>query len=83
MKNFDTEDPNRNDYALLVFIKNDHARYRGLARLGDVLVTTVWLNDRASEKFDFAGTVSASGKTFMKNRFRLMDIVSSIFQKTG
>ena len=77
MKDFDTEDPHHNEYALGVLVKTDHARYRGFARPGDLLVTTVSLHDRVSEMFDFAATVSVSGKTIMKNRFRLMNIKSS------
>ena len=81
MKDFDTEDPDHNEYALGVLVKTDYARYRGFARPGDVLVTTVWLNDRVGEMFDFSATVSVSGKTIMKNRFRLMNIKSSALQK--
>ena len=80
MRDFDTEDPKHNEYALGVLVKTDYARYRGFARLGDVLVATVWLNDRVSEMFDFSGTVSVNGNTIMKNRFRLMNIKSSALQ---
>lgn len=82
MKDYDTEDPNHNEYALGVLVKTAHARYRGFARPGDVLVTTVSLNDRVSEMFDFSATVSVRGQTIMRNRFRLMNIKSSTLQQT-
>tara|TARA_B100000900_G_C20588112_1_gene720491 strand:+ start:532 stop:1023 length:492 start_codon:yes stop_codon:yes gene_type:complete len=81
MRNFDTEDPNHNEYALGVLVKTDYARYRGFARMDDVLVATVWLNDRVSEMFDFSGTVSVNRNKIMRNRFRLMNIKSSALQK--
>lgn len=82
MKDFNTEDPHHNEYALGVLVKIDHARYRGFARPGDILVTTVSLNDQASELFDFSASVAVNGKTIMKNRFRLMNIKSLALQKT-
>ena len=82
MKDFNTEDPHHNEYALGVLVKVDHARYRGFARPGDVLVATVSLNDQVSEMFDFSASVAVNGKTIMKNRFRLMNIRSFALQKT-
>jgi len=82
MKDFNTEDPHHNEYALGVLVKIDHARYRGFARPGDVLVTTVSLNDQVSDMFDFSASVSVNGKPIMKNRFRLINIRSSALQKT-
>lgn len=82
MMDFNTEDTHYNEYALGVLVKIDHARYKGFARPGDVLVTTVSLNHQVSEMFDFSASVSVNGKTIMKNRFRLMNIRSSALQKT-
>jgi 3-hydroxyacyl-[acyl-carrier-protein] dehydratase len=82
MEEFDTEDPFFNEYALGVLVKTKHARYKGFARPGDELITTVSLNDQVSEVFDFSAVVKVDGKTIMKNGFQLMNIKSAALQGT-
>lgn len=82
MEKFNTEDPFFNEYALGVLVKTKHARYKGFARPGDVLTTTVSLNEQVSEVFDFSAVVKVDGKTIMKNGFQLMNIKSSVLQGT-
>jgi 3-hydroxyacyl-[acyl-carrier-protein] dehydratase len=82
MEEFNTEDPFFKEYALVVLVKTKHARYKGFARPGDVLTTTVSLNEQVSEVFDFSAVVKVDGKTIMKNGFQLMNIKSSVLQGT-
>ena len=82
MEAFNTEDPFFNEYALGVLVKTKHARYKGFGRPGDVLITTVSLNEQVSEVFDFSAVVKVDGKTIMKNGFQLMNIKSSVLQGT-
>lgn len=82
MEEFNTEDPFFNEYALGVLVKTKHARYKGFARPGDVLTSTVTLNERISEVFDFSAVVRVDGKIIMKNGFQLMNIKSKVLQGT-
>ncbi len=80
MQEFDTADPFFNEYALGVLVKVKQARYKGFARPGDTLRTTVRLNERVSDVFDFSATVSVDGKLVMRNGFQLMNIRSKVLQ---
>ena len=80
MKEYNTEDPFFNEYALGVLVKVKQARYRGFARPGDVLIVTVKLIDHVSDVFEFSSTVSVDGKTIMQNGFQLMNIKSTVLQ---
>ncbi len=80
MREFDTNDPFFNEYALGVLVKVKQARYKGFARPGDTLSVTVVLNERVSDVFDFSATISVAGKTVMRNGFQLMNIKSTILQ---
>ncbi|MFT5302292.1 MAG: 3-hydroxyacyl-[acyl-carrier-protein] dehydratase [Mariniblastus sp.] len=80
MKEFDTEDPFFNEYALGVLVKVKHARYKGFARPGDTLTTQVKLNEQLSNVFDFSATVSVADQVIMRNAFQLMNIKSAALQ---
>jgi 3-hydroxyacyl-[acyl-carrier-protein] dehydratase len=80
MKEYLTEDPFFNEYALGVLVKVKHARYKGFARPGDLLIVKVVLNDQISDVFDFSATIQCDGKTIMRNSFQLMNIKSSVLQ---
>ena len=80
MRNYKTEDPFFNDYALGVLVKVKRARYKGFARPGDLLTVTVVLNDHLNEVFDFSATISVNGKSIMRNGFQLMNIKSQVLQ---
>ena len=78
MKDYNTEDPFFNEYALGVLVKVKHARYKGFARPGDTLNVRVVLNEHVSNCFDFLATINVDGKPVMKNSFQLMNIKSSL-----
>lgn len=78
MKEYNTDDPFFNEYALGVLVKVKHARYKGFARPGDTLNVTVVLNEYVSRCFDFSASIQVDGKTIMKNGFQLMNIKSSL-----
>ncbi len=80
MKEYNTEDPFFNEYALGVLVKVKQARYKGFARPGDTLIVTVTLNDHVSNVFDFSATVSVDNKTIMRNGFQLMNVKSTVLQ---
>ncbi len=80
MKEYNTEDPFFNEYALGVLVKIKRARYKGFARPGDRLNVKVVLNESLSDVFDFSATVAVDGKTIMRNTFQLMNIKSKVLQ---
>jgi 3-hydroxyacyl-[acyl-carrier-protein] dehydratase len=80
MKEYNTENPFFNEYALGVLVKVKHARYRGFARPGDTLTTVVTLVEKVGEMFEFEGSVSVAGKTVLQNRFQLTNILSTVLQ---
>ena len=77
MQQFNTEDPDFNEYALGVLIKVSSARYRGFARPGDQLQTTVTLIENIGSLFDFEGRISLDDKTICQNSFQLTNLPSS------
>lgn len=83
MKEYNTEDPFFNEYALGVLVKVKHARHKGFARPGDTLNVTVVLNELVSSCFDFTASIQVDGKTIMKNGFQLMNIKSSLLHPPG
>ena len=76
MKSFDTHDPLHNPYALGVLVKVKHARFRGFARPGDALRTTVRLEELVANVFEFAAEIALGDQTIMKNKFQLTNIPS-------
>ena len=78
MLEFNTDDPNFNEYALGVLVKVTHARFRGFARPGDCLTIGVRLNDWVGKMFDFSATVSVNSHTIMRNGFQLTNIESKL-----
>lgn len=80
MQQFDTHDPFFNEFALGVLVKTKQSRYRGFARPGDTLITTVKLIEQTGSLFDFAGEVSVEGNRIMKNSFQLGNIPSKTLQ---
>lgn len=82
MKEFDTHDPFFNEYALGVLVRLQGARYRGFARPGDQLQTTVTLVEQAAEMFDFKAEVHNEEQQIVRNGFRLANIKSKLLQGT-
>ena len=80
MQDYNTSDPLFNEFALGVLVKVKQSRFRGFARPGDKLQVSVTLNEKISEVFEFSGTVSANGKTIMRNSFQLTNIPSQTLQ---
>ena len=80
MKEYNTEDPFFNEYALGVLVKVKQARYRGFARPGDTLQISVSLTEKIGETFEFTGTVSVGDKQIMRIVFQLTNIKSSVLQ---
>lgn len=80
MQEFDTSDPFFNEYALGVLVKVTRARYREFARPGDTLIAEVALEESVGEFFDFTASVSAAGRTIMRNGFRLTNIRSEVLK---
>lgn len=76
METFNTHDPFFNEYALGVLVKVKQARYRGFARPGDELRTTVRLDERVANVFEFSATIRNADAVIMKNAFQLTNIPS-------
>lgn len=74
MRDYRTDDPDFNPYALGVLVKVKSARYRGFARPGDTLQIDVQLECRVDQVFDFVGQITCRGTMIMKNRFQLANI---------
>ncbi|MCC9599979.1 hypothetical protein LOC67_05350 [Stieleria sp. JC731] len=77
MEDFDTSDPNANEFALGVLVRINHARFRGFARPGDKLSIVVELIEREANCFQFVGRVIKDGNAIMKNGFQLANIPSA------
>ena len=82
MKEYNTQDPHFNEYALGVLVKVRHARFRGFARPGDQLQIKVSLVERVGSLFDFNGEMSVDGKPIMRNAFQLTNIKSTALTQT-
>jgi 3-hydroxyacyl-[acyl-carrier-protein] dehydratase len=80
MKEYNTEDPFFNEYALGVLVRVKQARYIGFARPGDTLTAKVVLNETVSNVFDFSANIKVDGKLIMRNAFQLTNIKSSVLQ---
>lgn len=78
MKEYNTEDPFHNEYALGVLANVQHACYKGFAKPGDKMIVKVVLNEQVNNFFDFSASITVGGKTIMQNAFRLMNIKSSL-----
>jgi 3-hydroxyacyl-[acyl-carrier-protein] dehydratase len=80
MKDFNTEDPFHNEFALGVLVKVNRARYKGFARPGDTLIATVRLNERLAQVFDFSADIAIDDKIVMRISFQLANIKSKQLQ---
>lgn len=80
MKNFNTEDPFFNEYALGVLVNVKNARFKSFARPGDKMIATVRLENHLDTLFDFASTITVDEKLVMRNEFRLTNIKSKVLQ---
>ncbi len=80
MKEYNTNDPFFNEYALGVLVKVKRARYRGFARPGDVLNIEVDLIEKVGEAFEFSGQIKVNGKSITQNCFQLTNIPSRTLQ---
>jgi len=78
MEQFNTSDPNFNEYALGVLVRVRHARYKYFARPGDTLIATVKLEEHFDNLFDFSSKLEIDGRAVMKNAFQLTNIRSSV-----
>ena len=78
MKEYDTSDPQFNEYALGVLVKVHHARYIKFARPGDVMVVKVTLDEHLENLFDFRAIISVGDQVIMRNSFRLTNVKSSV-----
>lgn len=77
MAEYNTEDPDFNEYALGVLVKIKHGRYRGFARPGDELLIDVSLEEQIGSLFDFAAKITLDGKVVYQNAFQLTNIPSN------
>lgn len=75
---YNTHDPNFNEYALGILVKVNSARYKSFARPGDELLVSVALNEIVSDVFEFSASIKVDGKTIMRNAFQLTNIKSSV-----
>ncbi|MGI9471236.1 MAG: 3-hydroxyacyl-ACP dehydratase FabZ family protein [Rubripirellula sp.] len=82
MQEYNTHDPDFNEFALGVLVRVKQARYKGFARPGDQLRVKVQMQDEVSQVFDFAASVLANGTTIMRNRFQLTNIPSKLLSGT-
>ena len=78
MQDYNTSDPDHNEYALGVLVKVKKARIRGFARVGQPNEARVRLCETVDSLFDFAATVTADGKPIMQNQFQLTNVRSSV-----
>ncbi len=83
MKEFVTDDPFHNQYALGVLVKMQRARFKGFARPGDRLVVNVRLNHHVADMFEFSASIEIDGKHIMRNEFQLMNIRSEVLRVTA
>lgn len=80
MVDYNTHDPFFNQYALGVLVKLGNARYRGFARPGDQLETSVTLVQWEQQLFEFKGEIRLEDKVIMRNHFWLGNILSETLQ---
>jgi 3-hydroxyacyl-[acyl-carrier-protein] dehydratase len=78
MQEYNTSDPQFNEYALGVLVKVHQARYMTFARPGDVMVVKVTLDEHLENLFDFRATISVDDQVIMRNSFRLTNLKSSV-----
>jgi 3-hydroxyacyl-[acyl-carrier-protein] dehydratase len=74
---YDTADPEFNDFALGVLVKVTQARFRHFARPGQTLQCRARLEDHVGQFFDFSAAILCHGNEIMRNKFRLTNIPSS------
>lgn len=80
MEQFNTHDPFFNEFALGVLVKVKQARFRGFARPGDQLTTTVRLQEIVGSVFEFKAQIECAEKVIMKNSFQLSNVLSKLLQ---
>lgn len=78
MSEYNTQDPDFNEYALGVLVKTKQGRYRGFARPGDALSIEVELVERTGDLFEFKGRIlNSAGARIYQNQFQLTNVPSS------
>lgn len=80
MPEYNTHDPHFNEFALGVLVRVRNAKFKGFARPGDTLLTTVRLIEHTESAFDFDAKITVGGRTIMQNSFRLANIESRLLQ---
>ena len=77
MPEFNTHDPDFNEYALGVLVKTKQGRYRGFARPGDELLISVDIKEVIGELFEFKGRIEKADATVIyQNQFQLTNVPS-------
>lgn len=69
VENYDSE--TTKGFAIGVLSKIYHAKFLGIVKPGEEVITTVKLIDHQDRYFVFEGTVQANQKTVLKNKFAL------------
>lgn len=69
VENYDSE--TTKGFAIGVLSKIYHAKFLGIVKPGEEVITTVKLIDHQDSYFVFEGTVQANQKTVLKNKFAL------------
>lgn len=78
MPEYNTHDPDFNEFALGVLVKTKQGRYRGFARPGDTLEIFVELIAKTGDLFEFKGRIHKSdGTRIYQNQFQLTNVPSS------
>ena len=77
MREFDTNDPRFNEFALGVLVKVKSAKYKSFARVGDLLEAKVKLRELVSNIFEFSAEIRVGDANIMNARFQLTNIPST------
>lgn len=76
MAQYNTHDPEFNEFALGVLVKTKEGRFRGFARPGDKLTIQVSLEERIGQLFDFRGQIRCNEQALYRNSFQLTNLPS-------
>jgi 3-hydroxyacyl-[acyl-carrier-protein] dehydratase len=77
MSEYNTHDPDFNEFALGVLVRVKNARYRGFVQPGKTLQTQVTLREQVNMMFEFRGEVSLDNRVIMRNTFQLTNLPTS------
>lgn len=78
MSEFNTHDPQANEFALGVLVRMKDSRFRGFVRPGDALQIHVDLHAQIDHVFEFLGKVRQGDQTVLTTRFQLANIRTSL-----